>query len=110
MAVLKEHLGKTNIFLNRFVSRICSLAVFYFLLNAALRSSVARQATAARDDLKSQIRALDQVLTQERSDMKDITAGLFCITMLSNVLSTPTLFTKCWKSWNKTSKLDSQML
>ncbi|KAA0701975.1 Coiled-coil domain-containing protein 153 [Triplophysa tibetana] len=41
----------------------------------ALRSSVARQATAVRDELKSQIRDLDQVLTQERSDMKDITAA-----------------------------------
>ncbi|XP_067307864.1 dynein regulatory complex protein 12 [Pseudorasbora parva] len=42
----------------------------------ALRSSVAHQATAARDDLKSQIRDLEQVLSQERSDMKDITADL----------------------------------
>ncbi|ROL53336.1 Coiled-coil domain-containing protein 153 [Anabarilius grahami] len=42
----------------------------------ALRSSVARQATAVRDDLKSQIRDLEQVLSQERSDMKDISADL----------------------------------
>ncbi|XP_048015857.1 coiled-coil domain-containing protein 153 isoform X2 [Megalobrama amblycephala] len=42
----------------------------------ALRSSVARQATAVRDDLKSQIRDLEQVLSQERSDMKDIAADL----------------------------------
>ncbi|XP_056612621.1 coiled-coil domain-containing protein 153 [Triplophysa dalaica] len=42
----------------------------------ALRSSVARQATAARDDLKSQVRDLEQLLTQERSDMKDIIADL----------------------------------
>ncbi|XP_065137276.1 dynein regulatory complex protein 12 isoform X2 [Paramisgurnus dabryanus] len=41
----------------------------------ALRTNVARQATADRDDLKNQIRDLEQVRTQERSDMKDITAG-----------------------------------
>ncbi|XP_065137277.1 dynein regulatory complex protein 12 isoform X3 [Paramisgurnus dabryanus] len=42
----------------------------------ALRTNVARQATADRDDLKNQIRDLEQVRTQERSDMKDITAVL----------------------------------
>ncbi|XP_077064623.1 dynein regulatory complex protein 12 [Siphateles boraxobius] len=42
----------------------------------ALRSSVARQATAVRDDLRCQIRDQEQVLSQERSDMKDITADL----------------------------------
>ncbi|XDV32348.1 hypothetical protein PO909_003197 [Leuciscus waleckii] len=42
----------------------------------ALRSSVSRQATVVRDDLKCQIRDLEQELSQERSDMKDITADL----------------------------------
>ncbi|XP_051535378.1 coiled-coil domain-containing protein 153 [Myxocyprinus asiaticus] len=42
----------------------------------ALRTNAARQATAVRDDLKSQIRDLEQVLAQERSDMKDITTDL----------------------------------
>ncbi|XP_056330430.1 coiled-coil domain-containing protein 153 [Danio aesculapii] len=42
----------------------------------ALRSGVARQATAVRDELKSQVRDLEQLLSQERSDMQDITADL----------------------------------
>uniref|UniRef100_A0A672QFB4 Dynein regulatory complex protein 12 n=1 Tax=Sinocyclocheilus grahami TaxID=75366 RepID=A0A672QFB4_SINGR len=42
----------------------------------ALRTSIVRQASAVRDDLKNQMRDLEQVLSQERSDMKAITADL----------------------------------
>lgn len=83
VAVLKEHLGKADIKLACFRS-CCGVQLYENIkkgtslpISSALRTSITRQATAVRDDLRSQIRDLEQVLSQERSDMKDITTGLY---------------------------------